>query len=146
MQHLLFHTSDPNRLELILTNKMDLWRSDKRIALSDLSICYRQKNIKISWPSNKFKISGTAWDEKISIIQGYFEDIIKRYDTLTGKSPIQIYINKIQNRNTFKIQNYYPELLTYTISTQKYFIRVSINRDMVYWSKLCPARDRNRKN
>ena len=34
-------TSDPNGLGLILTNKMDLSRMGKRVALTDLSIYYR---------------------------------------------------------------------------------------------------------
>ena len=33
-------TSDPHRLLLNLIDKIDLWRKDKNIALSNLSICY----------------------------------------------------------------------------------------------------------
>ena len=39
-------TSDPHRLLLNLTDKIDLRRKDKYIALSNLSIYYRLKNIK----------------------------------------------------------------------------------------------------
>ena len=39
-------TSDPQRLLLNLTDKTDLRRKDKYIALSNLSICYTWKNIK----------------------------------------------------------------------------------------------------
>ena len=39
-------TSDPHRLILNFTNKINLRRSDKYVALSDLSIFYTWKNIK----------------------------------------------------------------------------------------------------
>ena len=39
-------TSDPDRLLLNLTDKMDLKRKDKYISLSNLSIYYTLKNIK----------------------------------------------------------------------------------------------------
>ena len=38
--------SDPHRLLLNLSEKIDLKISDKFVALSDLSICYTWKNIK----------------------------------------------------------------------------------------------------
>ena len=39
-------TSDPHRLLLNLTDKINLKRSDKYAALSNLSIYYRRKNTK----------------------------------------------------------------------------------------------------
>ena len=39
-------TSDSNRLLLNLSNKINLKRSDKYLALSNLRICYTWKNIK----------------------------------------------------------------------------------------------------
>ena len=42
-------TSDPHRLLLNLTDKIDLRRKDKYIALSNLSIYYTWKNIKSSY-------------------------------------------------------------------------------------------------
>ena len=45
--------------------------------------------------------------------QDYFEFIIKKYKILTENSPIQIYPNKIKNRNVSKIKTGYKlELLT----------------------------------
>ena len=49
-------TSDPHRLLISLTDKIDLRIKDKYIALSNLSIYYTWKNIKSSYKSNKFKI------------------------------------------------------------------------------------------
>ena len=50
-------TSEPHVLILKLTDKLDLRRGEKSIALSNLSIYYTLKNIKISYNNSKFKIS-----------------------------------------------------------------------------------------
>ena len=55
---------DPHKLLLNLTDKMDLRRKNKYIALSNLSIYYTWKNIKKSYKNNKFKISAPTWDEE----------------------------------------------------------------------------------
>ena len=48
----------------------------------------------------------------ISDIQDYFEYILKKYGKDIDKSSVQIYVNKIENRITFKIKNRYSlELL-----------------------------------
>ena len=56
--------SDSHRLLLNLTDKIDLRRKDKCIALSNLSIYYTWKNIKKSYKNNKFKISAPTWNEE----------------------------------------------------------------------------------
>ena len=50
-------TSDPHRPLLNLTNKINLNRSDKYIALLNLIIYYIWKNIKKLYKNDKFKIS-----------------------------------------------------------------------------------------
>ena len=50
-------TSDPHRLLLNLSDKINLKRGDKYVALSNLSIYYTYKNIKKSYKNNEFKIS-----------------------------------------------------------------------------------------
>ena len=50
-------TSEYHVLVLKLTNKLDLRRRPKTVALSNLSIYYTWKNIKSSYNNNKFKIS-----------------------------------------------------------------------------------------
>ena len=81
-------TSKPHVLKLKLTDKLDLRRSENRIALSNLSIYYTWKNIKSSYNNNKFKISAPTWNDKfelpdgsysVSDIQGYFEYILKKH-------------------------------------------------------------------
>ena len=49
--------SDPHRILFNLTDKIDLRRKDKYIALSNLNIYYEWQNIKKSCKNNKFKIS-----------------------------------------------------------------------------------------
>ena len=49
----------------------------------------------------------------VSEIQDYFEYILKKHGENTDKPSVQIYVNKIENRVTFKIKNGYSlELLT----------------------------------
>ena len=115
-------TSKPHVLILKLTNKLDLRIGEKVIALSNLSIYYTWKNIKSSYNNNKFKISAPTWSDKfelpdgsysISDIQDYFEYILKKHGEDIDKPSVQIYVNKIENRVTFKIKNGYSlELLT----------------------------------
>ena len=50
-------TSEPHILILKLTDKLDLRRGEKIIALSNLSIYYTWKNIKSSYNNNKFETS-----------------------------------------------------------------------------------------
>ena len=53
------------------------------------------------------------WILVLSDIQNYFECITKKHETLTHKLPVEKYVNKIQNRVTFKNKcRYYLELLT----------------------------------
>ena len=48
-------TSDPYRLILNLSDKINLKRSDKYVALLNLGIYYTWKNIAKSYKNNKFK-------------------------------------------------------------------------------------------
>ena len=87
-----------------------------------MSIYYAWKNIKSEYNNNKFKISAPAWNDTFNLpdgsysiadIQDYFEFIIKKHETLTENSPVQIYPNKIKNRIVFKIKaDYKLELLS----------------------------------
>ena len=115
-------SSKPHILKSKLTNKLDLRLGEKVIALSNLSIYYTWKNIKSSYSNNKFKISGSTWNDEfelpdgsysVSNIQDYFEYILKKHGEDVDKPPVQIYVNKIENRITLKIKNGYSlELLS----------------------------------
>ena len=58
-------TSDPHRLLLNLSNKINSKRSDKYAALSNISLYYAWKNIKEPYKNNKFKISAPTCNENI---------------------------------------------------------------------------------
>ena len=104
-------TSEFHVLILKLTDKLDLRRGQKSIALSNISIYYTWKNIKSSYNNNKFKISAPTWSDKfelpdgsylISDIQDYFEYIIKKHYENTDNPSIKICVNKIENRVILK--------------------------------------------
>ena len=57
-------TSEYHVLVLKLTDKLDLRRSQKSFALSNLSIYYTRKNIKSSYKNNKFKIFVPTWNDE----------------------------------------------------------------------------------
>ena len=61
-------TSDPLRLLLILSDKINLKRSDIYVALSNLSIYYTWKNIKKSYKNNKSKISAPTCTEELELL------------------------------------------------------------------------------
>ena len=115
-------TSEYHVLALNLTNKLDLRRGQKTIALSNPNIYYTWKNIKSSYNNNKFNISAPTWSEEFELpdgsysipdIQDYFEYILKKHDESVDNPSIMIYVNKIENRIAFKIKSgYYLELLT----------------------------------
>ena len=114
-------TSDSHRLLLNFLNEINLNRSDKYVALSNLSIYYTYKNIKESYKNNEFKISFPTWTEEfelpdgsnsVSDIHNYFQNILKKHETVTDNLSIMVSVNKIENRITFKIKTeLYLELL-----------------------------------
>ena len=63
-------TSEHNVLVLKLTEKVDLRRGQKTVALSNLSIYYTWKNAKSSYNNNKFKISAPTWSEDFKLPAG----------------------------------------------------------------------------
>ena len=107
---------------LKLTDKLDLRRGQKTVVLSNLSVYYTWKNVKSSYNNNKFKISAPTWSEEFTLpdesysvqdIQDYFEYILKKHSESVDNPSIRIYVNRTENRITFKIKNgYYLELLT----------------------------------
>ena len=76
---------------------------------------------KSSYNNNKFKISAPAWNNEfeltdgsysVSDIQDYFEYILEKHGEDIDEPSVQIYVNKIENRITFKINKGYSiELL-----------------------------------
>ena len=115
-------TSEHHVLVLKLTDKLDLRRGQKTVAVSHLSIYCTWKNVKSPYNNNKFKIYAPTWSEdfklpdgsySVSDIQDYFEYILKKHSESVDNPSIRMYINRIENRITLKIKSeYYLELLT----------------------------------
>ena len=63
-------TSDPNRLLLNLSEKINLKKSNKYVALSILSIYNTQKSLKKTYKNKKFKISAPTWNEEFELPDG----------------------------------------------------------------------------
>ena len=116
-------TSEPNRFEYDLIDKLDLRNPNENMALANLSIYYTWKNVKSTYNNKKFKISAPTWNEtfdlpggsyNISEIQGYIEYIIKKHENIGENAPILIYANTIiVLRIAFKIKSGYKlELLS----------------------------------
>ena len=104
-------TSEYHVLVLKLTDKLDLRRGQKTVALSNLSIYYMWKNVKSSCNNNKF-----IWSEEIELrdgsysvsdIQDYCEYTLKKHSESVDNPSIRMYINRTENRITFKIKSRY---------------------------------------
>ena len=58
-------TSDLHKLNI--SDKINLKGSDKYVPLSNLSIYYKQRNMKKSYKNNQFKISASTWNDKFEL-------------------------------------------------------------------------------
>ena len=79
-------SSDPHRLLLNLSAKINLKRIDEDVSLSNLSIYYPWKNMKNLYIKNEFKISAPTWNKEFGLrdglysaadIHAYFKYILK---------------------------------------------------------------------
>ena len=109
-------TNEPHKFFLNLPQRLDLKSSNKHVALQNLSIYYKWKNIRNEYKSNKLKIIAPTWNDEfelpdgsysVSDIPDYIKYIIKKHETLTAISPINVYISRINNRLVFKINDGY---------------------------------------
>ena len=63
-------TPDPHILLLNRSDKINLKGSDKYVALSNLSVHYKWKNIKNFCKNNKCKIAVSKWNEVFELLDG----------------------------------------------------------------------------
>ena len=103
-------TSEYHVLVLKRTEKLDLRRGQKGVALSNLSIYYTWKNMKSSYDNNKFKISAPTWSEEFKLPDGPYsisdiQDYFEKHSENVNNPSIRIYVNKIKNRMLFKIKH-----------------------------------------
>ena len=105
-----------------ISKTFTIFKGENRTSLSNVSIYYTWKNIKSLYNNNKFKTSAPTWDDKFELpdgsysvpdVQDYFEHILKKHGKNIDNPSVKIYVNKIENRITFRIKNGYSlELLT----------------------------------
>ena len=109
-------TNEPHKFVLNLPRRLDLRRSNKHVALQNLSIYHTWKNIRKQYKNNKLKIIAPTWNDEfelqdgsysVSTIQDYIEYIIKKHEALTAIPPMHVYINRTNNRLVFKIKDGY---------------------------------------
>ena len=68
-------------------------------------------NLMYHLQGEKFELPDGSYS--VSDIQDYFKYIIKKHEKVTDNLPMRNYVNKIENRSTFKIKTgYYLKLLT----------------------------------
>ena len=96
-----------------LSQRLDLRRSNKHVALHNWSIYYTWKKITKQYEINKHKIIALTWHDEFELpdgsysasnIQDYVEYVTKNHETLIIVPPIHVYINRVNNRLLFKIK------------------------------------------
>ena len=104
-------TNQPHKFVLNSSQRLDLRSSNKHVALQNLSIYYKWKNIRKQYKNNKLKTIAPAWNDgfelldgsySVSDIRNYREFIIKKHETLTAIPPIHVYININKDRLVVK--------------------------------------------
>ena len=65
-------TSEPYRFKYDLIDKLDLRNPNKNMALANLSIYYKWKNVKSIYKNNKFKISAPTWNKTFDLPDGSY--------------------------------------------------------------------------
>ena len=105
-----------------MSQRLDLRRSSKHVALHNFSIYYTWKKITKQYENNKHKIIALTWHDEfevpdgsysVSNIQDYVEYVTKKHETLIIVPSIHVYINRVNNRLLFKIKvGYKLELQT----------------------------------
>ena len=94
-------TCKPHVLVLKLTDKLDLRRGEKSIALSNVNIYCTWKNIKSIYNKNKFKKSTPTWNDKFELphgsysiadIQDYSEYIFKKHGENIDNQLVKTYV------------------------------------------------------
>ena len=111
-----FKTCNPHRLLLSVSDKINLNKSKFKIPA-------------LKW-NKEFELPGGSYS--VSDIQDLSKCIFKKHETVTDNPSIRPYINKIEDRITFKTKTgYYLELLTTEIRRTKIKITKDKNSENV---------------
>ena len=78
-------TNEPHRFRFALPDKLILKDSNKNMALANISIYHKWKNIKSAYTNNKFRISAPTWNEF------FFKDFFFFFKFAHKKNKTKIY-------------------------------------------------------
>ena len=87
----IFMSYENSKTLLNLSDKINLKKIDKYLALSNLSVYFTWKNMKQSQKNNNFKILALTWNDNFGLPDGsyslsdildYLEYIIKKHETM----------------------------------------------------------------
>ena len=122
-------TNEPHKFALNLSQRLELKRSNKHVALQNLSIYYTWKNTRNNIETNILKIVAPTWNGEfelpdrshlVSDIQDYIKCTIKKHKTLTKIRSIHVQINRMNNKFVFETKDGY-KLELRTPETMKLF-------------------------
>ena len=71
-------TNEPHTFVLNLSQKLDLRRSNKHVALQNLSIYFTWRNIRKQYKNNKFKIIAPTWNNEFELSDSSYPVLSER--------------------------------------------------------------------
>ena len=97
-------TCDPQKHLLNVSDKIELKRSDKYIALSNLSIHFTERNVKSHHLRHGMKSLNYLMDHTLYQIFKIILSILSKNIKINRYPPIRKYVNKIKSRILFKLK------------------------------------------
>ena len=71
-------TNEPHKFVFNLSQKLDLRRSNKHVALQNLSIYYMWKNVRKQHKNNKLKIIAPTWNDELGVSDSSYSVLSER--------------------------------------------------------------------
>ena len=71
-------TNEPHKFVFNLSQKLDLRRSNKHVALQNLSIYYTWKNVRKQHKNNKLKIIAPTWNDELGLSDSSYSVLSER--------------------------------------------------------------------
>ena len=71
-------TNEPHKFVFNLSQKLDLRRSNKHVALQNLSIYYMWKNVRKQHKNNKLKIIAPTWNDELGLSDSSYSVLSER--------------------------------------------------------------------
>ena len=71
-------TNEPHKFVFNFSQKLDLRRSNKHVALQNLSIYYMWKNVRKQHKNNKLKIIAPTWNDELGLSDSSYSVLSER--------------------------------------------------------------------